>query len=178
MKKIIVISASPRKGGNSDTLCNEFIKGAEEAGHEVEKIFLRDKKIDYCRACYYCRDHNGVCTIKDDVPAIIDKMIVADTIVLSTPVYFYSMNAQLKTIIDRSVMKWLEIKNKNFYLIATAAEDDEHAMEGTIKSFRGFLECLEGANEAGLILAGGVYQPGEITGHPALQQAYETAKTI
>lgn len=178
MKNVLVISASPRKGGNSDTLCNQFISGAQEAGHEIEKINLREKEMNYCRACYYCKKHDGKCVIKDDVPEIIDKMIAADVVVLSTPVYFYCMNAQLKTVIDRSVMKWTKITKKDFYLIATAAEEDDHAMEGTIKSFRGFLECLTDVREAGLILGKGVYNAGEIAGNPALQVAYETGKNI
>lgn len=178
MKNVLVISASPRKGGNSDILCNQFVSGAKEAGHEIEKINLREKNMNYCRACYYCKKHDGKCVIKGDVPEIIDKMIAADVVVLSTPVYFYCMNAQLKTVIDRSVMKWTKITNKDFYLIATAAEEDDHAMEGTIKSFRGFLECLTDVKEAGLILGKGVYTVGEIAGNPTVQVAYETGKNI
>ncbi|PXV59385.1 NADPH-dependent FMN reductase [Dysgonomonas alginatilytica] len=178
MKNVLVISASPRKGGNSDTLCNQFISGAQEAGHEIEKINLRDKDMNYCRACYYCKNHDGKCVIKDDIPEIIDKIIAADVVVLSTPVYFYCMNAQLKTVIDRSVMKWTKIANKDFYLIATAAEEEDHAMEGTIKSFRGFLECLTDVREAGLILGKGVYNAGEIAGNLAVALAYETGKNI
>lgn len=177
-KKILVISSSPRRGGNFDYLCNQFIRGAEEAGHEVEKVFLKEKKINYCTACYYCRNHEGMCSIKDDVPKIIDSMIDADVVVLSTPVYFYCMNAQLKTVIDRSVMKWRQIKNKDFYLITTAAEVEDYAMEGTIKSFQGFLECLTDVREAGLILGKGVYNVGEITGNPAVEEAYTTGKNI
>ena len=89
-KRVLILSASPRKGGNSDFLCNQFLAGAEEAGHEVQKIFLRDKKINYCTACYYCKNHEGQCSIKDDVPEMINRMIEADVVVFSTPVYFYS----------------------------------------------------------------------------------------
>lgn len=177
-KKVLVISASPRRGGNSDYLCDRFMEGAQEAGHKVEKICLREKKTNYCLACYHCKDHNGLCAIKDDVPGIIDKIIAADVVVLSTPVYFYCMNAQLKTVIDRSVMKWTEIKDKDFYLIATAAEDDDHAMEGTIKSFQGFLECLTDVREAGYILGKGVYDKGEIIGRPIVEEAREAGRNI
>lgn len=177
-KKVLIISASPRKGGNSDYLCDRFMRGAEEAGHTVEKVFLRDKNMNYCRACYYCKNHDGQCSIKDDVPEIIDTMINADVVVLSTPVYFYCMNAQLKTIIDRSVMKWTKIKNKDFYLIETAAEEDHHAMEGTIKSFQGFLECLTDVREAGYILGKGVYNAGEIISNQEVEEAYQTGKNI
>lgn len=159
-------------------LCDRFMEGAEEAGHHVEKVFLRDKKIDYCKACYYCRDHEGACAIKDDVPQIIDQMIAADVVVLATPVYFYCMNAQLKTVIDRSVMKWTRIQDKDFYLIATAAEEDDHAMEGTVKSFQGFVECLKDCREAGYILGKGVYSKGEIVGKPILDEAYAAGKNL
>ena len=177
-KKALIISASPRKGGNSDYLCDQFMRGAIDAGHEVDKVFLHGKIINYCQACYYCKKYDGQCSIDDDVPEIIDSIIDADVVVLSTPVYFYCMNAQLKTIIDRSVMKWTEIKNKDFYLIATAAENDDHVMEGVIKSFRGFLECLTDVREAGLILGKGVYKAGEIVGNPAVEEAYKTGNNI
>lgn len=177
-KNVLIISASPRRDGNSDHLCDQFRMGAQESGHNVEKIFLREKKINYCLACYHCKNHDGLCAIKDDVPEIIDKIIAADVVVLSTPVYFYCMNAQMKTVIDRSVMKWTKIKNKDFYLIATAAEDDDHVMSGTIKSFLGFLECLTDAREAGYILGKGVYNKGEIIGKPIVDEAYETGKNL
>ncbi len=60
MKKVLILSGSPRKGGNSDILCDQFAKGAREAGNEVEKIRVADKKMAPCRACYYCRDHGGI----------------------------------------------------------------------------------------------------------------------
>lgn len=63
MKKVLILSGSPRKGGNSDTLCDEFMKGAIEAGNEVEKVFVAGKNIGYCKACYACKD-TGVCAIK------------------------------------------------------------------------------------------------------------------
>ena len=100
-KKILILSASPRRGGNSDILCDEFARGATEAGHKVEKVFLRDKNIKYCTGCYVCEKTNGVCAYKDDMPALLQNMIDADVLVLSTPVYFYCMNGQLKTVIDR-----------------------------------------------------------------------------
>lgn len=92
MKKVLVLSSSPRKGGNSDILCDEFILGAKESGNDVEKIFLKDKKINYCVACEYCTKNNGICIQKDDMAEILDKMVKADVIVMATPVYFYTMN--------------------------------------------------------------------------------------
>ena len=115
MKKVLIISASPRKGGNSDTLCDEFLRGAKDAGHDVEKIFLRDKKINYCTGCGLCNTNGySACSQKDDAPEILEKMVNADVIVLATPVYFYTMDGQgfrgftdccLDNPIERGVLK-------------------------------------------------------------------------
>ena len=94
-KKVLVLSASPRKGGNSDLLCDQFMRGAKEAGNQVEKIFLRDKRINYCIGCGACQGNGGKCVQKDDMAEVLDKMIAADVIVMATPVYFYTMNAQM-----------------------------------------------------------------------------------
>ena len=109
-KKVLILSGSPRKGGNSDLLCDEFMRGAQEAGNEVEKIRVVSKKIAPCSACYFCRSHHGECAHKDDMAEVLQKMIDADVIVLSSPVYFYSIDAQLKAVIDRTVARWLEVK--------------------------------------------------------------------
>ena len=105
MKKILILAGSPRKNGNSAALCREFARGAEESGHHTELVFLRDKKIGYCLACYHCKE-NGICAIKDDMADILDKMNVADVIVMASPVYFYSIDAQMKALIDRTVSRW------------------------------------------------------------------------
>ena len=73
MKKVLVISGSPRSGGNSDMLCDEFVKGAISAGNEVEKISLAQKKVGFCLACYYCSNHGGECAIRDDMSEILAK---------------------------------------------------------------------------------------------------------
>ncbi len=178
-KKILILSGSPRKGGNSDMLCDIFMKGAQEAGNTVTKIFVSSKKIAYCRGCYFCSDHNGECAIKDDMTEVLNQILEADVIVMASPVYFYSIDAQLKAVIDRSVARWLEIKNKEFYYIMTAAEDTATVMDCTLECFRGFAACLEGSVEKGVIYGKGVYEKGEISTHPELlQQAYEMGKSV
>jgi len=119
-KNVLILSGSPRKGGNTDTLCEEFKRGAEISGHSVEKIFVAAKKISYCTGCYYCAENGGHCVIEDDMNEILEKIEAADVIVLSSPVYFYSISAQLKTVIDRCVARWTSIKNKEFYYIAAS----------------------------------------------------------
>ena len=176
-KKVLILSGSPRKGGNSDLLCDEFMRGAREAGHEVEKIRVQEKKVACCIACYAC-EKTGVCAIQDDMAEIMQKMIDCDVMVLASPVYFYSIDAQLKAVIDRSVCRWTEVKNKEMYYIMTAADEERTSMETTLACFRGYADCVEGAEEKGVIYGTGVYRAGEIKGTKAMQEAYEMGKKI
>ena len=175
-KKVLIISASPRKGGNSDLLCDQFLLGAKEAGHNVEKIFLRNYKINYCLGCGVCNTKH-VCVQKDDMKALLDKMVEADVIVLATPVYFYTMDAQLKTFIDRCVPRYTEISDKDVYFIVSAADTDKNNLAPTIEGLRGFTrDCLEGTKEKGIIYGTGAWQIGEIKELPAYKKAYEMGK--
>lgn len=175
-KKVLILSGSPRKNGNSDILCDEFMKGAVEAGNEVEKIRVAEKNIGYCRACYACK--NGPCAIKDDMTEVLQKMIDADVIVLASPVYFYSIDAQLKALIDRTVARWLEVKDKEFYYIVTAADGEEEAAETTINCFRGYADCVNGAKEMGIVYGMGVYEKGEVKNTKAMLEAYGMGKSV
>ncbi len=177
-KKVLILSGSPRKNGNSDILCDEFARGAMKSGNEVEKIRIAEKKIGYCHACYYCRDHGGECAIKDDMAEILQKMIEADVIVLASPVYFYSIDAQLKAVIDRTVARWTEVNNKEFYYIVTCADGEKEAAETTLACFRGYADCVNGAVEKGVIYGTGVYLKGEITETPALTAAYTAGLNV
>lgn len=176
-KKILILSGSPRKGGNSDLLCDEFIKGALEAGHKAEKIRVQEKTVACCTACYACRD-TGICAIKDDMAEIMQKIIDCDVLVLASPVYFYSVAAQLKVVIDRSVCRWTEVKNKEMYYIMTAADTEKSSMDTTLSCFRGYADCVDGAAEKGVIYATGVYHSGEIKGTKYMQEAYEMGKNV
>ncbi len=177
-KKVLVLSGSPRKNGNSDVLCDQFIKGATEVGNAVEKIFIADKKIGYCKGCYYCASHNGNCFQKDDMSEILDKIQSSDVIVMASPVYFYSIDAQMKTVIDRCVARWENIPNKEFYFIMTAGEDSETVMDGTLACFRGFLDCLDGAREMGVVQGKGLNDLGEVKNTEYMKEAYEMGKSV
>ncbi len=177
-KKVLIISGSPRKGGNSDLLCDEFMRGAVDAGNNVTKIRAAEKKIGFCSACYYCRKSGGVCAKKDDMTDILQKIIDADVIVLASPVYFYSIDAQMKALIDRTLARWTEVKNKEFYYIVTCADTDKAALETTLACFRGYADCVEGAEEKGVIYGTGVYQLGEIKKSSVFKQAYEMGKSV
>ena len=102
MKKILVISSSLRRNSNSDALAEAFAKGAAEAGNEVETITLKGKELHFCTGCLACQKTQR-CVIADDAPAIVDKMYAADVIAFATPIYYYEMSGQLKTLLDRAV---------------------------------------------------------------------------
>lgn len=178
MKNVLIISASPRKNGNSDILCDRFAQGAKESGHKAEKVFLASQTIGYCKGCGVCNSTHH-CVQKDDMAGILEKMVNADVIVLATPVYFYSMDGQMKTFIDRTVPRYTEIRDKDFYFIMTAADTEQGSLRRTIEGLRGFTEdCLAGAREAGIIYGTGAWQAGEIKSTDAYDEAYEMGKNI
>lgn len=175
-KKVLIISASPRKEGNSDILCDEFARGAKESGHDVEKIRLAEKDVGYSTGCYACKKL-GKCVKNDDANEIVEKMLSADSIVLATPVYFYSMDAQLKALIDRTVSRWADFgrfKGTEFWLVVTAADTNRGMMDATLEGLRGFMrDCMDGSVERGVIYGTGAYEKGEIRVLPAMREAYE-----
>lgn len=179
-KKVLIISSSPRRGGNTDTLCDEFMRGSAEVGHEVEKVFLRDKTIHYCTGCSVCSLQGKPCPQKDDAAEVVAQMVAADVIVLATPIYFYAMSAQMKTLIDRCCGLYTQMANKEFYFIAAGAEGEEgrEMLEHTFDNLMGFLDCLENPELKGKVLATGVWQVGEVQGNPAMAHAYEMGKSI
>lgn len=177
-KKVLILSGSPRHGGNSDTLCDQFMKGALEAGNEVEKYFVADHNIGYCSACYYCQSHDGQCCKNDDMATLMPKLLEADVLVLSSPVYMYSVSAQLKTVFDRAAAKYETICDKEMYYIMTAAEDEPHTMDTTLACLRGWADCIPGSREMGVVYGKGVYHKGEVQSTPAYNEAYEMGKTV
>jgi len=175
-KKVLIIASSPRKGGNSDILAGKFSEGAREVGHDVEEIFIRDKQINYCTGCESCFDEKP-CPQDDDMPAVLDSIIAADVIVMATPVYFYTMNAQMKTLVDRCCALYTKIINKDFYFIITAADEEDSAADGTIASLREYLRCLDDVHEKGIIRGVGAFRAGEIDEKYKIR-AYEMGKAI
>ncbi len=177
-KKVLIISASLRKGGNSEMLAKEFEKGAREAGNEAEIIFLREKSIGFCRGCFACLKL-GKCVIGDDAAEIAEKMKRADVLVFATPVYYYSVSGQLKTMLDRANPLYdSDYSFTEVYLLATAAEDEKTAVEGAEKAVQGWVDCFERARLSGVIFAGGVNDVGDIAGHKGLTEAYEAGKNV
>ncbi|HJD98296.1 flavodoxin family protein [Mailhella massiliensis] len=171
MKNILIISASPRKGGNSELLCEAFLKGALEAGHKGEIVRLHEHELHPCMGCEACQATHA-CVQKDGMAPLLEKLLAADVAVMATPVYFYSMSAQMKMFIDRTLPRYTDLSGKEFYFIAAAADSNKSALERTIDGFRGFTDCLEKAQEKGVLLAPGVWKKGDIAGSPAMEQAF------
>ena len=175
-KKILVISTSLRANSNSDILAEAFMGGAREAGHEVEKVSLKDKTIGFCKGCLACQK-TGNCVIRDDAGEIVEKMLHADALVFATPIYYYEMSGQMKTVLDRAnPLYTADYAYRDVYLLATAADEDEHAIDGARKGLEGFIACFERARLAGCVFAGGVDAPGTIKERSALEKAREMGR--
>ena len=174
-KRVVLLSASPRKNGNSDILCRQFIKGAEEAGHTCELIPLYEKKIDFCKACYACF-RTGKCVLKDDMAEILEKMQKADVLVAATPTYFLTMNGMLKTTIDRFLPKWQELGGHDVYLIITG-HDSRRGLKLVGEELTGIFENL-GNEIKGIIWGENVWQKGEVRTTKAMEEAYQAGFNI
>ena len=151
-KNVLIISTSLRAGSNSDILARECERGAKEAGNEVEFISLKGKQIKYCIGCLACQS-KGSCVLKDDMPEIIAKVKKAEVIVYATPIYYYEMAGQMKTLLDRlNPLYPSDYSFRDIYMIATAAEADEGAFEKAYNGLRGWVDCFEKATLKGLSL--------------------------
>ncbi|MBQ9777944.1 MAG: flavodoxin family protein [Clostridia bacterium] len=175
MKNVLIISSSPRKNGNSELLCKEFYEGAVEAGHNAELVRLAEKQIGYCKGCYVCRKR-GKCVQDDDMMPLLEKIKAADVLVLASPVYFYSMTAQLKTFIDRLFYVYREV-HADIYIIVTAHDTDEPLLEQTAEAIRGCTrDCFEDCEEKGCLIVGGVGKRGEVIGREEMETAFEMGR--
>lgn len=176
-KKILILSTSPRKSGNSDGLADAFAEGAREAGHQVKKIVLYDKTIGFCRGCLACQKTQR-CVIPDDADAIAQTMRSAEVIVFATPIYFYEMCGQMKTLLDRTNPLFpSDYAFRDIYLLASAADGAESAMDGAVKGLQGWIDCFEKARLKGVVRGVGVTGVGEIQNVPAaLKAAYDLGR--
>ena len=176
MKNVVIISSSPRKNGNSDILCQQFMRGAKETGNIVNYVRLAEKNINYCKACGSC-EISGECFQNDDMKELIDLCLKADVIVLATPVYFYSMSGQLKVFIDRLLPKYTSI-SADIYIFATAWDSETKNLNSTLEAIRGLTrDCFENCTEKGYLLVGDVYHKGDINDKDEqLFQAYRMGR--
>lgn len=171
MKKILIVSSSPRKNSNSEALAQAFAEGAREAGHEVELVSLRGKKINFCQGCFVCQEKQR-CVFRDDADEICQKALISDVLVFATPIYYYEMSGQLKTLLDRlNPLFPSDYAFTDVYLMTAAAEDESYVPERAVSGVEGWIECFERARLAGTVFMGGVTTAGEKPDHPALEMA-------
>ena len=178
MKRVIVISTSLRRGSNSDMLADKFVDGAKAAGNNVEKISLAGKNIQFCKGCMGCQKL-GRCVINDDVNDIMAKVLQADVVCWATPIYYYEMSGQMKTLIDRmNPMYELDYQFRDVYLLTTAAEDEEQTPKRAETGLTGWIDCYPKSCLAGTLFCGGVNDAREIEGNTKLQEAYELGNKL
>lgn len=177
MKKVLIISSSMRKQGNSALLAQAFAEGAAK-NHQVETIYLADKDIRFCKGCLACVQTNK-CIIQDDMAELVEKVKNADVLVFASPVYYFSICGQLKTFLDRCNPLYSDkYAFREVYGLLTAAEDDAHAAEGSVTALQGWVDCFESVQLHKVIFAGGVTKPGDIKGHKALAEALVAGEKI
>lgn len=177
-KNILIISTSLRKNSNSEALAEAFGKGAQEAGHKVQKVSLRGKKISFCNGCFACLK-TGSCAIQDDAIEIVQKMHDAEVVVFATPIYYYEMSGQMKTLLDRANSLYgSDYAFQDIYFLSAAAEKENNVDARAVNGLGGWIACFERAKLAGTVFAGGVNEVGDIEGHPSLKKAYEMGKNV
>ena len=179
MAKVLVISASLRGKSNSEIVAQRFVEGALDAGHEVEFVSLKGKQIRFCIGCLTCQN-TGTCVLGDDANAIAEKAKNADTLVFATPVYYYEMSGQLKTLLDRmNPLYDSDYSFRNVYMLLTATDDDKATPDRAVNGLKGWIECFPKATFQGYLFLGGVTNPGEAeTKKKELQKAYDFGKSV
>lgn len=189
MARIVALYGSPRKNGNSTALLKQAVSGAREAGGEVDEIFLRDYKISPCLEIYNCIK-TGECAIRDDFPAILEKLEACDGIMLASPIFFYTVSAHTKIFMDRCQALWVRkywIDKQEFgktpevrkgLFISVGATEGKKLFAGALLTVKYFFDVLD----AGLwrtVLCRGVDKRGEIDNRPEyLQEAYDAGRDL
>ena len=175
--KILIISGSPRKGGNTELLAEAFAKGASKH-HQVEIVSVRDYKVNPCLGCNACFKTNGICAQKDDMSPIYEKMNQADMLVIASPVYFYGISAQLKAVIDRfhnPIRDTFHIKKMALLLVGAATLPE--LFDAILAEYNLCLRFF-GIEDAGKVLVRGVKDKGDIMGTSFLEDAYQLGSSI
>ena len=160
MSKILVISTSLRSRSNSEFLTEKMTEGIREAGHEVETISLKGKNLKFCTGCLVCQKTQK-CVLNDDAVWIAEKVKLADTLVFSTPIYYYGLSGQMKTLLDRmNPLYPSDYQFRNVYL-------------------QGWIDCFPKARLAGTLFCGGLNDAGEAAENSDIQdKAYRFGKAV
>ena len=175
--KILALTGSPRKDGNSALLADNFIKGAQEAGHHIERFDAAFKKVHPCVACNHC-GMNGPCIFNDDFNFVREHIVDADAVVFATPMYYFGVSAQLKAVIDRFYALNGQIhRPKKAVLLMTYANTAESEAKPIVSHYETLLNYL-GWTDAGRVIASGVWTAGAVNDTKYPEQAYELGRKI
>ena len=179
MSKVLVITTSLRTKSNSDILTEKLIAGAKDVGHDVEHISLKGKEINFCIGCLACQNTQR-CVLEDDAVWIAEKVKSADILVFATPIYYYEMSGQMKTLLDRmNPLYPSDYKFRKVYILAVAAEDEDYVPEKAVNGLQGWVDCFEKAELAGSLFCGGISDPDEAAGKKEkLEEAYHFGKIL
>lgn len=176
--KITVLTGSPHKKGTTALLADKFMQGAKDAGHEVIRFDAAAENVKPCRACDFCASHEGACVHQDGMNDLTNKLVETELIVLVTPLYYFTMSAQLKAVVDRFHANNAKLAgNKKAMLLAASYGADDWTMEGLEKTYESVLRFLNW-EDAGKLLATGcpAREILEQTDFP--QMAYKMGKTL
>ena len=175
---ILILSGSPRRGGNTELLVEAFVKGASQK-HHVEVVSVHDYKVNPCMGCNACfKNENNACIQKDDMCLIYDKMAVADMLVIASPVYFYGLSAQLKAVIDRfhnPIRDTYHIKKTALLLVGAASLPE--LFDGILAQYQLCLNFFK-LEDAGRVLVCGVKDKGDIRNADALHEAFHLGSNV
>ncbi len=179
MSKVLVITTSLRAKSNTDVLAQRLIAGAQDAGHEVEQISLKGKEIKFCIGCLACQKTQR-CVLKDDAVQIAEQVKNADTLVFVTPIYYYEMSGQMKTLLDRmNPLYPSDYKFRKVYLLSCAADDAAETPDRAVNGLQGWIDCFPKAELGGALFCGGIDAPGAAADSAeALENAYEFGKAL
>ena len=179
MSKVLVITTSLRAKSNTDILAGRLIAGARDAGHAVERISLKGKEIKFCVGCLACQKTQK-CVLKDDAEAIAEQVKNADTLVFVSPIYYYEMSGQMKTLLDRlNPLYPSDYRFRRVYLLSCAADDAPETPERAVSGLQGWIDCFPKAELGGTLFCGGIDAPGAADGSSeALEKAYEFGKAL
>ena len=176
------MTGSPRAKGNSNALAEEFIKAAQESGNIVNRIDAANSGVTGCIACDTCWNQGVPCSVDDHFNKIAPLIQQADVYVFVFPLYWYSIPAQIKAVIDKmyclgSSKSPTSLKDKEYIVIVSGEESKEKAYQGTLKSFESIADFLHWTEQNRLI-AGGLGPVGAVETSPYLAQAFEMGKNI
>ena len=184
--KILALYFSPREGGNSDLLMDEFLRGAEEAGASIDRVYVRDLDIQGCVECGGC-DETGECVLEDDMDDLYPLLVKTDRLVVASPIFFYGLPSKGKALVDRAQALWNRVRlnpelkrlNGRGYFLGVGATKGKNLFDGTLLCIKYFQDALGLPLTLETLTYRQVEHSGAIQEHPsAMSEAYQAGKAF